>query len=33
MSKKYKQTYFSDAWLTWSEFTLWISKYTANTQA
>ena len=33
MSKKYEQTYFSNAWLTPSEFTLWISKYTVNTQA
>ena len=33
MSKKSKQTYFNDAWLTSSEFTLWISKSTVNTQA
>ena len=33
MSKKIKSTYFQDAWLTSSEFSLWIARASVNTEA
>ena len=33
MSKKAKQTYFKDAWLTSSEFSRWIARSTIKTEA